>query len=255
MILLSHVRCLFCGKDSAVSSFDPSELDLDIYTRQVSGLGYKKGFAFGPNVSVLGDDVFTPKFKDRSLAFIRLLMESGIMTPWEVQTKLKIGIPIHGSDDVIPFENFCIACKSNTAKEFSKIKGENYSLRSRVNASISYKEMYDDLIDSVNKKKRVEKVLIWLHDSLESEIFIEKGEWILHIKEYELDIALKLCKRLYTLKREERELLEKRIYTGYLKYKSIFNALKNEPTINALFDAETKRPSDIYYRLHNLPIP
>jgi hypothetical protein len=238
VILLSHVRCFFCGKDSAISSFDPSELDLDIYTRQVYGLGYKRGFAFGPDVSVLGDDEFTPKFKDRSIEFIRLLMERGIITPIEVQKQLKIGVPIYGTDDVIPYEDFCRLSNDIMAREVSKLKKEVSLLRSSASSSSYYKNMYDDLVDSDNKKKRVEKILIWLYNNLESEIFIEKGEWMLHIKEYNLDVAIILCKHLYKLNREENELLEKRIVTDCVRAQ-----------------AYTKRLSDFYYHLNNLPTP
>ena len=65
LIVMSHIRCIICGKDSAVSGFDPSKLDRDIYVRQVRGKGYPGGWDHGPDISVLGDDEFTPKIMDR----------------------------------------------------------------------------------------------------------------------------------------------------------------------------------------------
>ena len=55
-----------CGKDSAFSTFNPQDMDRDIYVRQTYGLG-KGGFSYGPDESVLGDDFFTPKVMDRCI--------------------------------------------------------------------------------------------------------------------------------------------------------------------------------------------
>jgi hypothetical protein len=34
LIDVSHIRCPLCGKDSALSTFNPEDLDMDIYIRQ-----------------------------------------------------------------------------------------------------------------------------------------------------------------------------------------------------------------------------
>ena len=102
---MTHVRCPMCGKDSAFSSFNPEDLDLDIYTRQASGLGYGGGFSHGPDKSVLGDDVFTPKVMDRCIELFKVAVEKDYITSRELAVKLKIGVPIQGTDDVIPFED------------------------------------------------------------------------------------------------------------------------------------------------------
>ena len=134
MILLSHIRCFFCGKDSAVSSFDPSDLDLDLYVRQVRGLGYGGGFAAGPDESVLGDDYFTPQFFDRSIAFLKLLIEKGIVAKDELENSLKIGIQFVDSEDVLPYDDF-----------INILKKENINLKRR----ISYLQ-HQDTVTSQN---------------------------------------------------------------------------------------------------------
>ena len=75
---MSHIRCPICGKGSAISSFNPNDLDLDIYIRQTHGLGYGGGFSYGPDESVLGDEFFTPMIKARCFDLIRLFIEKKI---------------------------------------------------------------------------------------------------------------------------------------------------------------------------------
>ena len=130
---MSHVRCFFCGKDSAVSSFDPSDLDLDLYIRQVRGLGYGGGFAAGPDESVLGDDYYTPKFFDRSIAFLKLLIDKGIVAKEEIENRLKIGIQFVDSDDFLPYDDFINFCTNLKDEDFKKeLKSFNVRALNRI---------------------------------------------------------------------------------------------------------------------------
>ena len=103
---MSHVRCPLCGKDSFISNFNPDELDLDIYVRSFVGLGYKRGFAPTPDESVLGDDEFTPKIKNRCIALLNLFVERGIISRRELALLLRMGVPVQGSDETVPYEDF-----------------------------------------------------------------------------------------------------------------------------------------------------
>ena len=78
-----------CGKDSAFKSFNPEDLDLDIYVRQTSGLGYGGGFSYGPDESVLGDDFFTPKVMDRCIELLKVGIEKDIVISRELAVRAR----------------------------------------------------------------------------------------------------------------------------------------------------------------------
>ena len=141
---MSHIRCFYCGKDSAASGFEPSSLDLDLYTRQVHGLGYGGGFEYDPDESVLGDDYYTPKFLDRSIDFIKLLIEREIISKDEIESRLKIGMPIIDSEDVLSYDafiNMLINENNNLKSQVSKSKHQNsYNSQNYVTKN-SYNEL------------------------------------------------------------------------------------------------------------------
>lgn len=256
---MSHVRCVMCGKDSAKSTFDPSKLARDIYVRQSIGKGYPGGWEYGPDVSVLGDEEFTPKIFDRSLDLIRLFIEKEIISPKDVMIELKFGYNIPYTDMFATYEDMYYSAEKEKELLTKKISELEKSKSSK--SSTSY---YDQFYENKNKyekiekklamEKKVDKILIWLHNNLESEI-INKDNWILYIKEYGHKIAIELCKKIYKLNREERAMLESRIKTYDIRYICYFISLRNEPTIHSETEAYMKNPKDIYYPLHGLPLP
>ena len=120
-----------CGKDSAISTFNPEDLDRDIYIRQVSGLGYRGGFSFGPDESVLGDEIYTPKVMDRCIDLLKLFMECDIVTSRKLAEELKMGEPLQGTDKFVSYEDIVSALfQVNTALEnqVSKLRLELFEL-------------------------------------------------------------------------------------------------------------------------------
>jgi len=97
--------------------------------------------------------------------------------------------------------------------------------------------------------------LKYLHDMLDSKIVLEEDDWILEVSECSPTIFIYLLKKLYTLNRRERDMLENRINTECFEIKWIFRFIKKEPTIQSVTDRLNKKPKKIYYKLHNLPIP
>ena len=250
---MSHIRCPLCGKDSAISTFNPEDLDRDIYVRQTRGLGYPGGFTYGPDESVLGDDVYTPKVKDRCIDLLKLFMENGIVTARELAVKLRIGMPIQGTDKVFPYEDILdIIYKQNEA-----LKKQVSTTRSGVSIFEfeKLKTSYNKLVNDLEIKSKIEKILKYLHNMLDSKIVLEEDDWILEIYEYDPGIFSYLCKKLYTLNREERDMLENRVYTECVEFKFIFSLFKNKPTIQSVIDRLNKKPGRFYYELHSLPIP
>ena len=257
---MSHVRCLMCGKDSAFTSFNPEDLDLDIYVRQTSGLGYGGGFSYGPDKSVLGDDFFTPKVMNRCIELLKVGIEKNSVTTRELALKLKIGVPVQGTDKVVPYENVLNRVnEQNTAlqKEVTSLQKQVSTARSGVSISEheELKTRYNKLVNRAHVKSKIDEVLSYLHDVLDSEIVLGRDDWLLEIYEYTPDIYGYLCKKLYTLNREERNMLENRINTKCVEYENIFWIFKKEPTITSVTDRLTKKPGKLYYILHNLPIP
>lgn len=253
---MSHVRCPLCGRDCAVSIFDPSKLDRDIYIRQVRRA--TKGFAYGPDESVLGDDVFTPMIKCRCLDLIRLFMENDIISSSEVSRELKIGVPIVGSEDVVPFEKVLNIREQIHSGKIAELKNQVSQLSSNTDSNAKYTELnraYEELNNSLELKKRINKVLSWLFTRLDSEIIIFDDDWALKVKIFDLEVLPEFCEKIYEMQRDERGLLQDRIiYEGNI-VTLIFDFFIDEPVMVSMTDEWRKKPNLVYYLANGLPAP
>ena len=248
-----------CGKDSAFSHFNPEDLDLDIYVRQASGLGYGRRFTHGPDESVFGDDIFTPKVMDRCIELLRVAVEKDYITSRELAVKLKIGVPIQGTDDVIPFEDSLdIFYEQNEAlkMEISSLRNHIFTARSGISMyeHEALKNRYNKLEILVRAKKKIDQIMLSVHDVLDSRIILGEDDWLLEIYEYAPFVFGFFCKKMYTLTREERDMLENRIHTSCKEFKFIFRFFKNKPTIRSISDFLIEKSDRFYHVLHNLPI-
>jgi len=216
-----------CGKDSAVSSFNPEDLDLDIYVRQTIGLGYGRGFSHGPDESVLGDDFFTPKVMDRCIELLKLGIEKESIIPRELALKLKMGVPVQGTDKVVPYMDVL----DISFRQIEALKNEVLSLKQQVSIARSgvsrfeheeLKTRYDKLVNRARVKRKIDDILRYLHDVLDSDIVLGEDDWLLQIYEYDPSIYGYLCKKLYKLNSEERDMLENRISTKCVEFEIIF---------------------------------
>jgi hypothetical protein len=249
-----------CGKDSAFSSFNPEDLDLDIYVRQTSGLGYGGGFSHGPDESVLGDDFFTPKVMDRCVELLKVGIDKDSVTSRELAVKLKIGVSVQGTDEVVPYEDFLDIFNEQIEalkKEVISLKKQVSTARSGVSISEheELKTRYKKLVNHARVKSKIDEILFILHAVLDSEIVLGGDDWELEVCEYAPAIYYYLCKKLYTLNRSERDMLEDRINTECIEFKLIFRFFKDKPTIKSVTDLLNEKPDRFYYKLHNLPIP
>jgi hypothetical protein len=248
-----------CGKDSAFKSFNPEDLDLDIYVRQTSGLGYGGGFSYGPDESVLGDDFITPKVMDRCIELLKVGIEKGSVILRELAVKLKMGVPIQGTNEVVPYEDVLNIFN----EQIEALKNEVTLLKSQVSTARSgisileyekLKTRYNKLVNRARVKRKIDEILSYLHDVLDSEIVLEEDDWELEVYEYAPAIYVYLCKKLYTLNRRERDMLENRINTECNEFEFIFRLFKDKPTIRSVADLLIEKPDRFYYALHNLPI-
>ena len=252
---MSHVRCPLCGKDSFISNFNPDELDLDIYVRSFVGLGYRGGFAPTPDESVLGDDEFTPKIKNRCIDLLNLFVERGIISRRELALLLRMGVPVQGSDETVPYEDFIRMRSQIIEAKDNQISMLESQVRARARSYEDLKTRYDKLVNNHNVKRKIEKILKYLHENLDSKIILGDDDWKLELSEYIPEVFIYLCKKLYELTGREREMLQNRITTDCVEFIMIFQMFKNQPTITSMTDAVNTEPDRFYYRVHNLPIP
>ena len=91
---MSHVNCPLCGRNQALSKFNPKALDDDIYVVFFRGLGRRRGFEkTGETSTMTPGDPITNQVKDRCLAIIDFLLESGCANLKEVYEILNIQEP------------------------------------------------------------------------------------------------------------------------------------------------------------------
>jgi hypothetical protein len=224
-----------CGKDAAISGFDPQKLDRDIYIRQVVRLEAGKGFTYEPDISVLGDDEFTPMIKDRCIDLIRLFIEQDILTEEELMKELKIGVPVEGNDQVIPYED--VLKMVSQLKPAQETQATDELLRRLlVSKPNMYKEKYDELVKELELKKKIDDILRDLNKTSDSEIILTEDDWILRINKDDPITQLYLWRKLYELSPEEREMLRKRISTDSPVLHQFFEIMKSKPQIRDMND-------------------
>jgi hypothetical protein len=221
-----------CGKDSTFDTFNPKILDHDIYVRYAGGLGYGGGFYHGPDESVLGDEIFTPKILDRCIDLLNLFQENKICTKRELATKLKIGVHIQGIDEVVQYDDF-IKMKNlqieHLQKKVTSSNSESLGYEIKLRELEEIKKSYNLLLKNLDLKKKINEILKYLHENLESKIILKEDDWILVIYKYDPVINIYLSEKLHTLNKEERSLLKKRIQTNSEEFEAIFQIFKDIP--------------------------
>jgi hypothetical protein len=233
-----------CGKDSATSTFDPMSMDNDFYIRQAIPLGYRKGFTFTPNESVLGDDEFTPMIRDRCIGILRILLDNNLLTKQNIEEEFKIGVQNEGSEEVIPYNialNVYYNQTESLKQEIEKLNIQLSHYRLNTISRSNYNELYDEhkkLVTQMREKKKIDKILIYIHKRIDSTIEYKEEGLIIHI--FDLDplngeLRAYLNDALLTLNSEEINDLESRIITINYELKKIIKqyktrtALKNTP--------------------------
>ena len=183
--------------------------------------------SIGPDESVLGDDFFTPKVMDRCIELLKLGIEKEYITPRELALKLKMGVPVQGTDKVVPYTDVL----DINFGHIEALKKEVVSLKLQVSTARSgvsrfeheqLKTRYDKLVNRARVKSKIDDILRYLHDVLNSDIVLGEDDWLLQIYEYDPAIYGYLCKKLYKLNSEERDMLENRINTKCVEFERIF---------------------------------
>jgi hypothetical protein len=167
-----------CGKDSAVSTFNPSKLDNDIYLRQAYGKGFPGGWEYGPNISVLGDDEYTPKIKERSLDLIKLLLEEEIITSDEVMKTLELGIQILALGIFFTYKEISESLMEQLDEERQNQRKleKNLFLESKASYQSKYydvKQKHEKVLEEQKTREKIDKILYWMSANLESTFIVQ----------------------------------------------------------------------------------
>jgi hypothetical protein len=121
---MSHLVCPLCGKNAPLSTLDPENQPLDLRTVSFRGLGRGKGFAVSEEVSIMGDDEYTPIIAKRIQELFKLFVEKG-----------EIDIPIITSNDEL---------YSKQIKDLERQTSEkNYKIHSLSNELDEVKDEYE----------------------------------------------------------------------------------------------------------------
>lgn len=86
---MSHIICPVCAMSRALSTFDPSNWDLDLKLRQVHGKGRGQGFDH-EDFSVLGDDIYSPLMADRVVDVLKMFVDNEVIKLSDVLIRLGI---------------------------------------------------------------------------------------------------------------------------------------------------------------------
>jgi hypothetical protein len=196
---MSHIRCPMCGLASALSRFDPTKLDKDIYIRSVRGLGRGAGFAAGPDISVLGDDDITSMVKDRCFELIQLFLEKGIISNREIMTRLGLGIQVEGIINFLTYEELLDYNEGLVEDLRKKISDTNTINTQNQLKHNKLREKYESLVKRFEEKEIVDNNLKKIHLITNAEIILDDNEWKLKISNIDKDTLHELCRLLYTL--------------------------------------------------------
>ena len=102
---MSPVNCPLCGRNQALSKFNPKVLDDDIYVVSFRGLSQGRGFEKTGKTSIMtSGDPITNQVKDWCLAIIDYLLESGLASLEEIYETLNIQDPRALQEDLDEFE-------------------------------------------------------------------------------------------------------------------------------------------------------
>jgi len=93
---LTSLVCPLCGRHVALSIFDPSRFEPDIFAVNVKGLGYGRGFAISETFSVLGDQEITDLIAERCRKILGLIEGKVVPTSKEVSALKKEVVSIEG---------------------------------------------------------------------------------------------------------------------------------------------------------------
>ena len=93
---MTQLVCPLCGRFVALSIFDPSRFEPDIFAVNVKGLGRGRGFAVSETFSVLGDQEIMGLIADRCREILGLIEGKVVPTSKEVSALKKEVVSIEG---------------------------------------------------------------------------------------------------------------------------------------------------------------
>jgi hypothetical protein len=133
---MSHLACPLCGKYAALSTLDPSELELELKVVSFKGLGRGKGFAKVDEQSVLKDDVYLRLIADRVEQLYYLFIDRGLL--------------MRTIDDSI----------LNLIMEYNKLKNQIASKDSRIYSLEKENKEKDSEIEELELRSHIDYIIL-----------------------------------------------------------------------------------------------
>jgi hypothetical protein len=208
---MSHLCCPLCGLNHAISSFDPSSLDLDLKIGKQSGAGRGKGWTPMEKTSVLGDDIYSPMVADRVLNLCNMFLGEKVISLETLVSRLGL------SEDTINTGNFVLKkdyenSMLETVLARDKIKLLESDLQSlRFNMRMSEKKL-EELEKTHLQEKHVERILGSIIQNLETDLIMDdETPWILEIKKIDYEGHMYLADLSENIDNDLRGRLSKRL--------------------------------------------
>ncbi len=173
---MSHVNCPLCGRNQALSKFNPESLDDDIYVVSFRGLGRGRGFEkTGETSTMAPGDPVTDQVKDRCLAIIDFLLKSGCANTEEVYETLNIQNPQELKEDLDEYETVVKDLLESARKLFDEYTFETDVDEDPMGALREVLGVLDSEYESLEaKEEKVYAVIRELVDDVENAL---KGDY------------------------------------------------------------------------------
>jgi|WetSurMetagenome_2_1015567.scaffolds.fasta_scaffold186214_2 hypothetical protein len=226
---MSHIRCPLCGKNSALSTFHPEDIELDLKLIQFHGRGRGGGFSKGEEYSVLHDESYARPVGLKVLQLTKMFIDAEMLDMTEVEGNL--GIDRES-------ENNALLAVGGMLDENKKFRDENEYLKKM---EITKDRVINELNIRLNEMEYFEKqekvkYVLWKGLALTDKqvLKIKNGDWFIDLDDEMPAYLLYLTEIYPKLSDDLREEIRKRFKANDNKVKFQLNiiwSIKREKTI------------------------
>ena len=207
---MSHVLCPICAKYSYGSTFNPENLDDDIYLVNFKGKGRGKGFEAYDHQSIMGDDVYTPLFVKRILQMLKTFITTDIIKIQDVLKELSI-TPTYVRSREIPRSNIL------DRNEIALLKEELSKKEKEINSLVQAHKTLDDVLGNI----------FFYSDYVVR--FNDLGVWYILINRLAPESYNKLLMTFGYANPRLKDVLNRKIKGGNLEVNILLDFIRNQP--------------------------
>jgi hypothetical protein len=233
---MTHIKCPVCGKNSAISTFDPLSIEEDIKLVTYTGLGRAKGFAVIDEFSILGDEIFSPIIAKKLSSLLKMFIKENLIDLRDVFEGLDfktISDDRKSNLNYIDWINKILRLETDLRRERSKI--------------LRLKEERDAREDELEIRNKLEYALLFICKICDAEILLVDKSWFIVIENIDHNKFLFLWEILEELDEKTRNKLLPRIKTNYLRdqllLEEIINYIRSKPKKKSVLEELLEFPS------------